>query len=273
MAAVTFLPGTDPRPALDARRAVDASGAKIDWDDRPDSLARTRVALKGPRGPRSHPDNAALRRSHDLFASIRHVATCDGVAAPLDFADFYLVRDNLRWDAAIEASAPALHARLARLAFEFGARNSRRRLTLLHEKDDALVAAATKVATDYPQFLFDAAPIATLDDRLVSGDLDLVLLPSRIADAVWERCIEAGGGASISPGLSLGQDVAVFESDPLERGGAGTAGLLLAAAMMLEHLKEGIPADRISRAVKAALAEGIPPDRIADDVIRRLSKR
>ncbi len=115
---VTLVPGDGIGPEVigAARRAIDATGVRIEWDPREigadafvrtgdplpsatlDSVRANRVALKGPvetppaSGMRSV--NLALRRTLDLYANIRPCRLHTGVPSLYDAVDVVVVREN-----------------------------------------------------------------------------------------------------------------------------------------------------------------------------------
>ena len=110
----TLIPGDGIGPEVvdAARRAVEATGVRIEWDKRemgmsaptplpPDTLGsirRTGVALKGPvatpvgSGFRSL--NVALRQTLDLYAGVRPCRLYPGIPSVYDRVDFVVIREN-----------------------------------------------------------------------------------------------------------------------------------------------------------------------------------
>src|SRR5215210_1080275 len=98
------------------RRAIDATGVKIEWDIQPagacvieregtplparvlDSIKQNRVALKGPITTpvgRGFPSvNVALRKELDLYANLRPCKTRKGVKSRYEDIDLVVVREN-----------------------------------------------------------------------------------------------------------------------------------------------------------------------------------
>jgi isocitrate dehydrogenase (NAD+) len=115
---VTLIPGdgTGPEIAQAARRAVDATGVKIDWEvlnagaevaektgnplppEVIDSIRRNKVGLKGPittqlgKGFRSV--NVGLRQALGLYANVRPCKTYKGVRSKYEGIDIVIVREN-----------------------------------------------------------------------------------------------------------------------------------------------------------------------------------
>jgi isocitrate dehydrogenase (NAD+) len=115
---ITLIPGDGVGPEVSeaARRAIDATGAGIEWEvhdaglgvmekygqPMPDhvleSIRRNRVAIKGPlttpigKGIRSV--NVALRKELDLYALVRPCKWYPGVRSRYDSIDLVIVREN-----------------------------------------------------------------------------------------------------------------------------------------------------------------------------------
>jgi isocitrate dehydrogenase (NAD+) len=168
--AVTLIPGDGIGPELAeaARRVLDASGVKLDWqvveageavmakEGTPlpqavlDSILRTKVALKGPittpvgEGFRSV--NVALRQALGLYANLRPVRSIPGVKTRYDDVDLVIVRENTEDlyagiehkvgpDAAesIKIITRAASERIARFAFDYAVANGRKKVTAVHK--------------------------------------------------------------------------------------------------------------------------------------------
>ncbi len=115
---VTLIPGDGVGPELAdaARRVIDASGVKIEWEVQeaglavmehegtplPDrvleSVRRNKVALKGPittpRGGGFRSVNVALRKALDLYACLRPCKRYPGVRTRFENVDLVVVREN-----------------------------------------------------------------------------------------------------------------------------------------------------------------------------------
>ncbi|MCM8779969.1 MAG: isocitrate/isopropylmalate dehydrogenase family protein [Candidatus Omnitrophica bacterium] len=115
---VTLIPGDGIGPEVSeaARRCIDATGVKIDWEialagsdaqakygellpeETIDSIKRNKVALKGPIitpvGTGFRSVNVAIRQALELFACVRPVKTYVGVRAPFKNVDLVIIREN-----------------------------------------------------------------------------------------------------------------------------------------------------------------------------------
>ena len=116
---ITVIPGdgTGPEIVEATRRAIEATGVRIEWDRQEigvpaiakygtpfppaalESIRRNKVGLKGPlttelgKGFRSV--NVALRKEFDLYANLRPAKTYPGVRAPMGNIDLVVVRENI----------------------------------------------------------------------------------------------------------------------------------------------------------------------------------
>ena len=169
---VTLIPGDGIGPEVcdAARRAVDATGVKIDWqpvelsaaimektgtelpENVLESIRRTKVALKGPvttpiaGGFKSV--NVSLRKKLDLFANVRPVRRLPGVKSrysdvPIDMVIFRENTEDLYSglehevvkDVAQSLKIITRYAsiRIAKYAFDYAKLNGRRKVTAVHK--------------------------------------------------------------------------------------------------------------------------------------------
>ena len=115
---VTFIPGDGmgPEVAMAARRCVDATGVKIDWEEMeagvdvmdkygtplPDktleSIKKNKIALKGPIttpvGTGFRSVNVEIRKRLDLYACLRPCKSYKGVRSKYENIDLVVVREN-----------------------------------------------------------------------------------------------------------------------------------------------------------------------------------
>src|SRR5262245_35657689 len=114
----TLIPGDGIGPEVTeaARRAIDATGVRVEWDVQTagatvveaegtplpqrviDSIRRTKLCFKGPvttpvaTGFRSV--NVALRKELDLFAAVRPVKSYPGTPSRYGYVDMIVIREN-----------------------------------------------------------------------------------------------------------------------------------------------------------------------------------
>ena len=115
---VTLIPGdgTGPELTAAAKKCIDATGVKIEWETVEagldvfnqqgtplpqtvlDSIEKNRISLKGPittpLGTGCRSVNVALRQHFDLFACIRPCKTITGFRCSVENADLVIIREN-----------------------------------------------------------------------------------------------------------------------------------------------------------------------------------
>jgi len=167
---VTLIPGEGigPEVAAAAQRVIDASGAKLEWEEIHarasegsekgqllnkaviESVKRNRVALKGPMataiagGPPSV--NVALRKTLDLYANLRPVKNVPGVQSRFENVDVVLVRENTEdlYSGLEHEVVPGVveslkiitekaSTRIAHFAFEYAKRHGRKKIHAIHK--------------------------------------------------------------------------------------------------------------------------------------------
>ena len=307
MRTVTLIPGDGTGPELTSamRRVVDASGAKLQWEvvdageeaaakhGTPlpqatlDAIRRNRVAIKGPistpigSGYRSV--NVAMRKEFDLYAGIRPCKSIPGIPSKYSDVDLVIVRENTEdlymgiehWvgkDAAesIRIITREGSRRIAHSAFEYAARNARRKVTIVHKAniqkftDGLFLETCRDVAKDYPQIQVEDRIVDNMAMQLVQRpeEYDILLCPNLYGDILSDLCAALVGGLGVAPGMNLGREVALFEavhgSAPQFKGQdkLNPTALILTAALMLEHLNEHRAADRVQQAVRRVIEEG-----------------
>ncbi len=304
MRTVTLIPGDGTGPELTSamRRVIDASGAKLNWEvveagedaaakqGTPlppatlESIRRNRVAIKGPistpigSGYRSV--NVALRKEFDLYAGIRPCKSMEGVPTRFENVDLVIVRENTEdlyagiehWvgkDAAesIRIITREGSRRIAHTAFEYAARNARRKVTIVHKAnilkftDGLFLETARDVAKDYPQIQVEDRIVDNMAMQLVQRpqEYDVLLCPNLFGDILSDLCAGLVGGLGVAPGMNLGKEAAIFEavhgSAPQFKGQdkLNPTALILSGVLMLEHLNEHRAAERILQALRTVL--------------------
>jgi isocitrate dehydrogenase (NAD+) len=167
---VTLIPGDGigPEVTTAARRILDASGAKLEWEvldagaavaekrgttlpqEVLDSIRRNKVALKGPigtpigKGFRSV--NVTLRQTLDLYANVRPVRSLPKVEPRFEGTDIVIVRENtedlyagleLMIMPGIAQSIKLITEkgcnRICEYAFKYAESHGRKRVTVVHK--------------------------------------------------------------------------------------------------------------------------------------------
>ena len=256
-----------------------------------DSIRRTRLALKGPLttpvGGGFRSVNVRLREEFKLYANVRPARTLIP-GGRYDDIDIVLVRENLEGlyvgfehyipidgdprAAAISSgvNTRAGSRRIAEFAFDYAVRNGRKKVTIVHKAN--VLKALTGI------FLETAQDVArrhegriAADDRIVDAcamqlvldpwQFDVIVTTNLFGDILSDEIAGLVGGLGMAPGANIGEDAAIFEAvhgsapDIAGKGVANPLALLLAAAMMLDHVGHGATAGRVRGAIDGVLRE------------------
>jgi isocitrate dehydrogenase (NAD+) len=252
-----------------------------------DSVHRNKVALKGPvttpiaEGFRSV--NVGLRKALDLYANLRPVRNLPGVESRFSGVDLIIVRENTEdlYSGLEHEVVPGVveslkiitaraSTRIATFAFDYARVHGRRRVTAIHKANimklgDGLFLESTRaVSREYTDLAYDERIVDAVSMQLVMRPekFDVLLLPNLYGDIVSDLCAGLVGGLGVVPGANIGEDCSVFEAvhgsapDIADKNLANPTALLLSALMMLDHLGEREPADRIRGALDRVLTGG-----------------
>ena len=233
---------------------------------------RPAKTYQGVPAPRGDVDLVIVRENiEDLYAGIEY-----DLGTP-ELAEVRAViektsRTKLREDAAIAIKyiSEMGSRRIVKFAFEYARANARKKVTAVHKAnimkfaDGLFLRVAREVAAEYPDIAFEDRIVDNMCMQLVQKpDLyDVLVLPNLYGDIVSDLCAGLVGGLGVAPGANIGEDVAVFEaihgSAPKYAGQnkVNPMALMLAGALMLQHLGEREAADRLERSIAAVVAEG-----------------
>jgi isocitrate dehydrogenase (NAD+) len=297
---VTLIPGEGigPEVASATRRILEAAGVRIDWEELEartdkateagqmvnqaavDSVRRNHVALKGPTGTAiaggAPSVNVALRKTLDLYANLRPVKNLPGVKSRFDNVDIVLVRENTEdlYSGLEHEVVPGVveslkiiteraSTRIARFAFEYAKRNSRKKIHAIHKanimklSDGLFLKSIRAVAQQYPDIEYKELIVdnACMQMVLDPAQFDMLLLPNLYGDVMSDLAAGLVGGLGIVPSGNIGDDCAMFEAvhgtapDIAGKGLANPTALLMSSIMMLNHLGERPAAQRIEAAI------------------------
>jgi isocitrate dehydrogenase (NAD+) len=304
---ITLIPGDGigPEVAKATQRILEATGVRIEWEEMPaglaaieshgdalppctvDSVRKNRIALKGPTatpvGGGHVSANVRLRKTMDLYASVRPVKSVQGVESRYTGVDLVVFRENTEGLYAglenevsknvvvsIKVVTAAASERIARAAFDYARKHGRKKVTAVHKAnilkmgDGLFLACARKVAAEYPEIQFDDAIIDACCMKLVSDPtkFDVLLMENLYGDIISDLCAGLVGGLGVVPGANIGEAGAVFEAvhgtapDIAGQGRANPTALVKSAALMLAHIGELSAAERLDEAVNRVIAAG-----------------
>jgi isocitrate dehydrogenase (NAD+) len=237
-----------------------------------DSIRRTRLALKGPLttpvGGGFRSVNVRLREEFGLYANVRPVRTMLP-GGRYENIDLVLMRENLEGlYVAFEHYIPvgddpqavaissgvntkAGSRRIAQFAFDYAVRHGRRKVTIVHKANvlkaltGIFLEVARSVAREYEgRVACDERIVDACAMQLVINpwQFDVIVTTNLFGDILSDEMAGLVGGLGMAPGANIGPDAAIFEAvhgsapDIAGKGIANPLALLLAAAMMLDHV-------------------------------------
>jgi isocitrate dehydrogenase (NAD+) len=256
-----------------------------------ESIRRTRLALKGPLttpvGGGFRSVNVRLRESFGLYANLRPARTMLA-GGRFEDIDIVLVRENLEGlyvafehyipvgdDPKAVAISSGVNTRagcerIVRFAFDYAVQNGRKKVTVVHKANvlkaltGIFLEAGRAIARDYEGRV-------AMDDRIVDAcamqlvmnpwQFDVIVTTNLFGDILSDQIAGLIGGLGMAPGANIGPDAAIFEAvhgsapDIAGKGVANPLALLLAAALMLEHVGRGELAQRLRSAISSTLQE------------------
>jgi len=256
-----------------------------------DSIRTTRLALKGPLttpvGGGFRSVNVRLREEFKLYANVRPARTLIP-GGRFDDIDLVLVRENLEGlyvgfehyipidgDPQAVAVSSGVNTRagsrrIAEYAFDYAVRHGRRKVTIVHKANvlkaltGIFLDAARDVAKKYEGRI-------ACDDRIVDAcamqlvlnpwQFDVIVTTNLFGDILSDEIAGLVGGLGMAPGANIGETAAIFEAvhgsapDIAGKGIANPTALLLAGAIMLEHVGKAAEAKRLRSALDATLVK------------------
>ena len=278
---------------LGGMAAVEATGDPMP-EATLESIRRTNLALKGPLttpvGGGFRSVNVALRKEFALFANVRPAKTIVP-GGRFDGIDIVLVRENLEGlyigqeryvevngDPHGQAESVAIvtranSERVIRYAFEYAVRHGRKKVSLVHKANilkfttGLFLEVGREIAKEYEgRVAFNDLIVDNAAMQLVlkPEQFDVIVTTNLFGDILSDEISGLVGGLGLAPGGNIGESAAIFEAvhgsapDIAGQGLANPSALILAAAMMLDHLREHAAADRVRRALVATIvADGV----------------
>jgi isocitrate dehydrogenase (NAD+) len=254
-----------------------------------DSIRRTRLALKGPLttpvGGGYRSSNVRLREEFHLYANVRPALTLVPGGRYEDI-DLVLVRENLEGlyvgfehyipiddDPHAVAIGSGINTRagcrrIAEFAFEYALRNGRKKVTIVHKAN--ILKALTGLFLETAQHVgkrYEGR--LQVDERIVDAcamqlvlnpwQFDVIVTTNLFGDILSDEISGLVGGLGMAPAANVGVDAAIFEAvhgsapDLAGKGVANPLALLLAAAMMLDHVGRSELAQPLRKAIHSAL--------------------
>ncbi len=307
---VTLIPGDGIGPEVTSaaveivEAAGQLTGARFDWQthaagadaykatgeyipkDLYESIATTRVALKGPVGTPIGGGfssiNVQLRRHFELYANFRPVKSLPGLKTNYPGLDLLIVRENMEGlyagfeleivpgvVQALKVITEKGSTRIAKFAFEYARKHGRKKVHAIHKanimklSDGLFLRCARQVSEAFPEIAYGEHIVDNTAMQMVLNpyQYDVIVTENLYGDILSDLCSALVGGLGLVPGANLGADCAIFEAvhgsapDIAGKGVANPTAVLQSAVLMLRHLDEAAAADRIQGALDRVYAE------------------
>jgi isocitrate dehydrogenase (NAD+) len=254
-----------------------------------DSIRRTKLALKGPLttpvGGGFRSVNVRLREEFHLYANLRPNRTMIPGGRYEDI-DIVLVRENLEglyvafehyipigddpYAVAISSGVNTRDGsrRIAKYAFDYAVKNGRKKVTIVHKANvlkaltGIFLETAREVAKEYEgRVAFDDRIVDACAMQLVLNpwQFDVIVTTNLFGDILSDEIAGLVGGLGTAPGANIGEKAAIFEAvhgsapDIAGRGIANPLALMMAAALMLEHVGKMDQATKLRAAIDKTL--------------------
>ncbi len=254
-----------------------------------DDIRRTKLALKAPLetpvGKGFQSATVRLRKQFNLYANVRPAHTYIP-GGRFEAIDLILVRENteglyvgaehyvpIDGDAHAVAVASGFMTRsgcrkIAKFTFDHALRRGRKKVTIVHKANilkkltGLFLDTALEVGQAYEDKLeIEARIVDNTAMQLVinPSQFDVILTSNMFGDILSDEIAGIVGGLGLAPGGNIGDDIAIFEAvhgtapDIAGQGIANPTSLLLASAMMLDHINEHDHAERLRATIRAVL--------------------
>jgi isocitrate dehydrogenase (NAD+) len=255
------------------------------------SIRKTRLALKGPletpSGGGYRSSNVRLREEFNLYANLRPVRTLIP-GGRFDNIDLVVVRENVEGlymgyehfipiggDPHAVGMSTGINTRqgcrrIVEFAFDFAISTGRKKVSVVHKANimKALTGIFLETARDLhsekryhdkvqmSEIIVDACAMKMVLDP---WQFDVLVTTNLFGDILSDLAAGLVGGLGMAPGANIGRDAAIFEAvhgsapDIAGKGIANPTALLLAAAMLLDHVKLRDDATRLRKAIDDTL--------------------
>ena len=254
------------------------------------AIRKNRLALKGPletpSGGGYRSSNVRLREAFKLYANLRPARTIVP-GGRFDDIDLVLVRENneglymgyehyipIDGDPHAVAIATGVNTRkgsrnILRFAFEYAIAQGRKKVTVVHKAN--IMKALTGIFLETAREMYEAEYRGriVMDEVIVDAcamklvmnpwQFDVLVTTNLFGDILSDEIAGLIGGLGMAPGANIGEDAAIFEAvhgsapDIAGKGIANPIALMLAAGLMLDHVKRKDLGDRLRTAIDRAL--------------------
>ncbi|MDD5296813.1 MAG: isocitrate/isopropylmalate family dehydrogenase [Rhodocyclaceae bacterium] len=255
-----------------------------------ESIRKTKLALKGPLetpiGGGYRSSNVRLREEFKLYANLRPTKTIIP-GGRFENIDLVMVRENneglymgyehfipIDGDPHAVGMSTGINTRqgcrrILEFAFEYALLKGRKKVTVVHKAN--IMKALTGIFLETARQIYQDKYIGKIQFEEVIVDacamklvmnpwqFDLLVTTNLFGDILSDQMAGLVGGLGMAPGANIGKDAAIFEAvhgsapDIAGKGIANPIALMLAAAMMLDHVKRVDLGDKLRKAIDDTL--------------------
>ncbi|MBL7156860.1 MAG: isocitrate/isopropylmalate dehydrogenase family protein [Candidatus Omnitrophica bacterium] len=227
------------------------------------------------KGVRSNYDNVDLvivrENTEDLYAGIEFEKGTQAVQEVISLVEKNSgVKIQKGSALSIKPISESASRRIVEFAFTYAKENNRKKVTAIHKAnimkhtDGLFLEVARAVSKKFPDIEFEDRIVDNMCMQLVQKPTlyDVLVLPNLYGDIISDLCAGLVGGLGVAPGANIGKDIALFEpthgSAPKYKGKnkVNPVAIILSAVLMLKHLGEKEPAERLENAVAEVIKEG-----------------
>jgi isocitrate dehydrogenase (NAD+) len=255
-----------------------------------DSIRKNKLALKGPLetpiGGGYRSSNVRLREEFKLYANLRPAHTIIP-GGRFDKIDLVMVRENneglymgyehfipIDGDPHAVGMSTGINTRqgcrhICQFAFDYTIAKGRKKVTVVHKANimKALTGIFLETAREMYEkeykgkFEFEEIIVDACAMKLVMNpwQFDVLVTTNLFGDILSDEIAGLVGGLGMAPGANIGENAAIFEAvhgsapDIAGKGIANPIALMLAAAMMLDHVNLGAMGDRLRKGIDDTL--------------------
>ncbi len=255
-----------------------------------DSIRRTKLALKGPLetpiGGGYRSSNVRLREEFKLYANLRPTKSIIP-GGRFENIDLVMVRENneglymgyehfipIDGDPHAVGMSTGINTRqgcrrILEFAFDYAVKKGRKKVTVVHKAN--IMKALTGIFLETARQIYQEQYIGKVQFEEVIVDacamklvmnpwqFDVLVTTNLFGDILSDQMAGLVGGLGMAPGANIGKDAAIFEAvhgsapDIAGKGIANPIALMLAAAMMLDHVGLMEKGDKLRKAIDDTL--------------------
>ena len=279
------------------KKGIPSGIADSAWD----SLRRNRCFLKAPittpQGGGFKSLNVTIRKTMGMFANVRPCVVyhpfvralhpkMDMVIVRENEEDLYAGIEHQQTDnvtQSLKLISVTGSERIIRYAFEYARVAGRKKVTCISKDnimkitDGLFHKTFDRIAKEYPGIAADHMIVDIGAARIASRpeNFDVIVTENLYGDIISDIAAEVSGSVGLGGSSNIGKAGAMFEAihgsapDIAGKGVANPSGLLHGALMMLQHIGQGGPAEKIHNAWLKTIEDGIHTGDIFTEGISR----